>query len=433
MSLDVVLDTAGRRAGQAPLPVAPIDVALLGYGRIGSAVAELAHSAAGGPAGARIRVTTALVRATSSARHAPGIVLTSDPHAVVASSPDVIVEVLGGIEPARTLVREALERGTAVVTANKSLLAAHGDELLEVAGRTGTPLLYEASVLAGVPFLGSFARRPYAARVSRISGILNGTSNFILSRMRSHGVDLGVALADAQQLGFAEPDPRNDLLGIDAAEKLSVLLRHFRCGSVHPRDIETTGLAGLRSSDFEHAAQFGGALKPIVSAECTADGVSAFVGAAFVPSAHPLSRVDGVENAVALRTASGDLFFSGPGAGPLATAATVLDDVVDAATGAWRPSHDGVRRVAAAAPATAWFCRISGTSLLGLPAGEDVADLLGAHGVWLRRTSEPETRAHAATRAVLTYPCPRPRLERALAALCAAAGCESFAIRVLEH
>lgn len=433
MFVFVGVDTAGARAGKASLRAAPIDVALLGYGRIGSAVATLAHRAAAHAAGAGIRVTTALVRDSSSTRLAPGIVLTTDPHDIVESRPDVVVEVLGGLEPARTLVREALERGTAVVTANTSLLAAHGDELLDIAGRSGTPLLYEASVLAGVPFLGAFARRPYAATVKRISAILNGTSNFILSRMQCEGVDLGAALADAQQRGFAEADPANDLLGIDAAEKLAVLLRHFRCGSVLPREIETTGITRLRSLDFAHAAQLGGVLKPVVSAQCTDGAVSAFVGAAFVPWAHPLSRVDGVDNALALGTVSGDLLFGGPGAGPLATATTILDDVVEAAAGRWVPGYERVRRVAPEVPATGWYVRLGRGGGAALPAGEDIADLLGAHGVWLRRTSESAPRDPAGTRAALTYPCPRPRIERALAALDAASGGNSFAIRLLEQ
>ena len=137
-----------------------------------------------------------------------------------ATRPTVIVEALGGLEPARTLVLDAIARGIPVVTANKSLLAHHGDELADAAARAGVSLRFEASVVAGVPFLGTFARRPYASALTSITGIVNGTTNFILSQMQDGTSDYGSALAEAQRRGFAEPEPSKDVDGIDAAEKL---------------------------------------------------------------------------------------------------------------------------------------------------------------------------------------------------------------------
>ena len=183
------------------------------------------------------------------------------------TQPTVIVEALGGLEPARTLVLEAIARGIPVVTANKSLLAHHGDELLEAASVAGVPLRYEASVIAGVPFLGTFARRPYASALSAFSGILNGTTNFILSQMADGGRDYGSALSDAQRRGFAEPDPSKDVGGVDAVEKLTILIRQFAGLRVDPGAIETTGIERITSDDLAGARGLGGTLKPVVYAD----------------------------------------------------------------------------------------------------------------------------------------------------------------------
>jgi homoserine dehydrogenase len=201
-----------------------VRVALLGLGQVGSAVVRLAKNP---PADfdVPVQIRGALVRRTQRAA-APPVPVTTDPSCLFDPPPDVLIAVLGGVEPARPLVRDALRRGIPVVTANKSLLASHGDELLETSRRSGVPLHYEATVLAGVPFLGTFARRPYAAAVTRVLGIVNGTSNFVLSQV-ALGADLAGAISLAQSRGFTEPDPTKDLSGIDAVEKLTVLIRHF--------------------------------------------------------------------------------------------------------------------------------------------------------------------------------------------------------------
>lgn len=428
MSIVTVDRTADLARLAATRPSRAINVALLGFGCIGSAVARLAARSPGD-----IRLVGALVRhpdrPRADAPPAP-FELTRDPEALLSRRPDVVVEVLGNLEPARTIVSEALRRGIAVVTANKSLVAAHGDELLEISASTGAPLLYEASVLAGVPFLGAFSRRRHASAVTRLTGIVNGTSNFILTTMESAKVDCGRALAQAQQLGYAEPDPRNDIGGIDAGEKLVVLLRHFGFGNVAPHSIETCGIDQLRAIDFELARELGGALKPVVLAERHNGSIQAFIGPAFVPATARLSRVAGVENAIALRNDYGELFYSGPGAGPAPTAATILDDVIEAAATAVTrhvPAVDRTRTVVEA-PTTGWFVRITGA---GVPAGYEVADLLGSHGVWVRRWSEA-AEGRGAVRGLLTFPCSRRRLERALEALKSGCLCDTFAIRDLS-
>lgn len=418
-----------------PLSSAPIRIALLGLGQVGAAVARAATDRTS-PLSSRLRIVGALVRDTARARDVRlplESILSADAEAVFGRRPDVAIELLGGVEPAFTLVRCALERGVAVVTANKSLLAARGPDLLILAAQTGTPFLYEASILAGVPFLGSLSRRPLASRVSRIAGIVNGTSNFILTRMHEDGVDCGTALLDAQRRGLAEPNAHNDVRGIDAAEKLSVLLQHFGWGHARPDTIETSGIDGLRASDIEAARRFGGVVKPVVAAERSGDRVAAFAGPAFVPARSPLALIGGADNALSLHNRSGRLFYAGPGAGPDATADTVLDDVFEAAgrerqaAAASMPPPQG--RLLPTAPDTGWFVRL--TSGTRLPAPDAIADVLGSHGIWLRQTSAERGGEDAAW--ATTWRASRVRLERALCALASAARCDAYAIRTLEE
>ncbi len=413
----------------------PLDIALLGLGRVGAAVASLAL-APPEPLGVDLRIDGALVRDCTRPREDGlhrRVRLTGDGADLLARAPDIVVEVLGGLEPARTFVLAALERGLPVVTANKSLMAAHGDELLAAAAASGAPLRYEACVLAGVPFLGTFAARPLAARVTRVTGIVNGTTNYILTQMEHGRQDFEDALADAQRLGYAEPDPASDIDGLDAVEKLAVLVRHFGHRSVRPADMETRGIRAIQTADLEQARAFGGAIKFVAHADWSDGGVEAFVGPAFVPARDRLSGIDGVENAVRLQGAdAAALFFAGPGAGPAVTAATILDDVAECCAGRTPRAR---RRIAAeparcCAPATSWFVRLSGVTL---PHGSDIADLLGSYGVWLRRVSDLATRGGRQTCYLLTWPSPRAAIERALAALADAAACDAFCIRTLER
>ena len=411
---------------------AVVRVGLLGLGQIGAAVARLA--AARSPARpVDVEVTAALVRDPLRARSAQGVKATADAEAVFATRPTVIVEALGGLEPARTLVLEALARGIPVVTANKSLLAHHGSELAEAAARAGVSLRFEASVVAGVPFLGAFARRPYASALTSITGIVNGTTNFILSRMQDGTSDYGSALAEAQRRGFAEPDPSKDVDGIDAAEKLLILIREFGGPAVAPGQIETIGITTITPVDLALARELGGTLKPIVRVEgleARGAAVAAFAGPAFVSAGHPLARVNQVTNGLCLRDVAGtELCLTGPGAGPDVTAVTILDDVLEAAAG--EPAGPACAPPGlAVAPPSAWFVRV--TSAAPLPHGADVADLLGAHGVWTERTSGADSRDGRESRASLTYPCTRPQVERAVSALSAATGCTARVFRALE-
>jgi homoserine dehydrogenase len=402
-------------------------IGLLGLGNVGSAFARHAREDASHLAsrGFAPLVSTALVRSTSRPRPAAAFVtgLTSDIEAFFAEPVDVIVEALGGVDPAYALVARALDRGIPVVTANKSLIAAHGDDLARIARRRGTALRFEASCIAGVPFLGTFERRPLAARASGVTAILNGTTNSILTAMTS-GASFDAALADAQRLGFAEPDPTMDISGADAAEKLTILIRLFGRLLVDPAAVPLEGIGGVEPADIAAAAAFDGAIRPVAQASWHGRAVHAFVGPAFVGGTHPLARVSGVTNGIvivpALRQGAGQALpaqgaqcFIGPGAGPDVTAATLLDDVAELMSErrVLTPSADTSEPAASVTrPHSAWFVRLDGAA-----RESDVADLLGSYGIWTTRLARRGRRTY-----VLTCAASYARVQSALDALQAA-------------
>lgn len=432
--ITTVLDAAAHAAAVADSSTACIPatcrVGLLGLGQVGSAFARHAREAAT-PLSARgfaPVIATALVRSTARPRPAAAYVttITSDVEAFFAEPVDVIVEALGGVEPAFSFVRRALDRGIPVVTANKSLIAAHGDTLSQLARRRATALRYEASCIAGVPFLGGFERRPLAARAAGITAILNGTSNSILTAMAS-GASFDAALADAQRLGFAEPDSSMDISGADAAEKLAILVRVFGRLLVEPAAFPLDGISSVEPEDISSAAAFDGAIRPVAQASWHGRAIHAFVGPAFVAGAHPLARVSGVTNGIVIQAQSGQgsLCFIGPGAGPDVTADTLLDDVAELVaerrvrTPQPEPSQTAV---SITRPHSGWFVRLSG------PAREsDVADLLGSYGIWSTRLARRGDRTY-----VLTCPASYARVQSALDALQAATGAAAAAFPAVD-
>ncbi len=388
-------------------------IGLLGLGNVGSAVARLTREASLhlSSRGFAPIVSTALVRSTSRARAASAFVthVTDDIDAFFAEPLDVVVEVLGGVDPAYALVRRALDRGIPVVTANKSLVAAHGEELAQLARRRATALRFEASCIAGVPFLGTFERRPLASRASGVTAILNGTSNTILTAM-TKGASFDAALADAQRLGLAEPDPTMDVSGADAAEKLAILVRLFGRLIVTPASLPLEGIGGIEVDDIAAAAAFDGAIRPVAHASWNGAQLRAFVGPAFIGGAHPLARVGGATNGIVIMGERGVQCYIGPGAGPDVTATTLLDDVAEVASERRvRPPSPEPSALAAsvARPDSAWFLRLHGTA-----SDADVADLLGSYGIWSTRLARRGDRTF-----VLTCPASHARVQGALEAV----------------
>ena len=402
-----------------------VDIALLGCGTVGTALARLAAH----PAHPPLQITTALVRDAGRRRPlASSTRVTNDARRVFEQPVAIVVELLGGIEPARTLLLDALDRRIAVVTANKSLLARCGRELRAAATQTSTPLLYEAAVLAGVPFLGTFARRPHAASAAGLVGIANGTSNYVLGRAAA-GVTITEALREAQRHGYAEPDPRADVDGLDAAEKLAVLVHHFAARDVHPDHFEVTGIASVTSEQSVHATELDGVIKPVVSADWTRGSIEGFVGPAFVPLEHPLSRVDGVDNALLLTTPHGRLLFQGPGAGPEVTAATVLDDVREVIAGVAPTERCPLAPARVETPETEWLVTLTASRL---PRAADLSDLVASYGLFARRWTARHASGGHETQSLLTWRTTRDQLQLALEAVRRASGCDVTAVRALE-
>jgi len=313
--------------------VREVRIGLLGCGGVGQAIA-LGVETSGGrlkEAGVDLRCVVALVRDLDRPRAVSAVPLTTDPDAWTRYDCDVVVEVLGGLEPARTLVSKVLSSGIPVVTANKSLVAAHGVELQALAAQHGTALYFEASVLAGVPCVNTLARRPLASGGGSWAGIVNGTSHFILSAM-ARGRSFDDALVEAVARGYAEPSSDADISGRDAAEKLTILLHLSGHTDVSASDFPRRGISDLEAWHLSLAHRLGGVVKPVAVADTGATAGS-WVGPAFVPHAHPFAHVDGVTNILSVGRGDSAVLFSGPGAGPAVTAATVLDDVVEAASG----------------------------------------------------------------------------------------------------
>jgi homoserine dehydrogenase len=260
--------------------------------------------------------------------------VTDDAMAVATSGADIVVEVMGGIEPARSLILAAMEHGSSVVTANKALLAADGATLYEAAQRHGVDLYFEASVAGAIPLLRPIRESMVGDRIVRVLGIVNGTTNLILTRMDEQGVDYATVLAEAQRLGYAEADPTADVGGHDAAAKAAILAELAFHTRVTIDDVHCEGIVEVTSEDIQAAQDMGFVVKLLAIAERTDDdrGVIVRVHPAMVPRSHPLASVREAYNAVFVEAESaGEVMFYGRGAGGAPTASAVLGDVVAAA------------------------------------------------------------------------------------------------------
>ena len=315
----------------------PLRVALLGCGVVGTEVVRLLRSQSEDLA-ARIGAPIELVGiavsdlARDRGPFVPRELITDDATALVTRQDvDVVVETIGGIEPAKTLLLQALRRGASVVTANKALLAEHGPELYVAADEAGVDLYFEASVAGAIPLLRPLRESLAGDNVNRVLGIVNGTTNYILTRMGESGASLSDALAEAQQLGYAEADPTADIEGYDAAAKAAILAGLAFHTRVTMADVHREGIAGVRAADVAVAKAMGHVVKLLAICERSPDGrgVSVRVHPAMVPSTHPLAGVRDVYNAVFVESDSaGQLMFYGRGAGGAPTASAVLGDLV---------------------------------------------------------------------------------------------------------
>ena len=314
-----------------------IRIGLVGCGVVGTGILELLRDNAAhieGRLGAHIEVRHVVVSDLRKPRGAvvPRELVTTDPRRMLDDPDvDIVVEVMGGVEEAGAIVRGALERGKHVVTANKALLAEQGDELLQMAEEKKVDLYYEAAVAGGIPVIRVLREALSSDRILSVRGIINGTSNYILSRMSDEGIDFAVALEAAQKAGYAEADPTLDISGGDACHKLAILTTLAFGARVHPRQIYTEGIAGLGAIDMEFASTFGYVIKPLAIARRTEGGaLDLRVHPTLVRRKSPLASIQGALNAVLIEGEKvGPCLLSGLGAGAYPTAMSVVSDIVD--------------------------------------------------------------------------------------------------------
>ena len=333
-----------------------VRVGVLGCGNVGAPLVELI--AAQGDAieartGIRLEVTRIAVRDLSKPRPAAiGTDRLTDDASGVVDDPgiDLVVELIGGVEPARTLVLAALTAGKPVVTGNKELLATAGADLFRAAELAGVDLLFEAAVAGGIPIIRPLRESLVGEHITRVMGIVNGTTNYILTRMTEAGVSYAEALHEAQALGFAEADPTADVEGHDAGAKVAIIASIAFGASVVAGDVHLEGISAITEQDIEYARRMGFVIKLLAVAEQADDGsIGVRVHPSMVPTAHPLAAVRESFNAVFVEGASvGDLMFYGRGAGGGPTASAILGDLIDAALNRHKGSHASVGQLGTA-------------------------------------------------------------------------------------
>ena len=395
-----------------------INVALLGLGVIGSGVAralfkkgELYSQRLGLP----LVLRHILVRDPKKPRslELDSSLLTTDASSVLEDdSLDIVVEVMGGKQPAYNHIVSALSRGRYLVTANKVVMAVHGSELLALAEKQGVDILYEASVGGGIPIISPLKRDLSANRIDSVTAIINGTTNYILSRMQRDGIDFVDALQQAQKLGYAEADPTLDIEGHDAAYKLAILASLAFHTQVLPDQIHREGITGLSARDFRYAQELGHVIKLLAVARREDGGLQARVHPALVPEGQQLAKVDGVLNAVQVEgDLSGPVLFQGAGAGSSPTTSAVIADILDAAQciaqgtrlSPWRYTTDVPLRPMAAL-VTRYYIRLEVADRPGVFA--EIARCFGDNQVSIASAIQKEANelAQTAEIVIMTHP-----------------------------
>jgi homoserine dehydrogenase len=400
----------------------PFNVGLLGHGTVGSAFAELLSERAAHVE--RITGRTPVLTGT--------LTTTSGSFQEILDGSELIVELIGGVEPARAYVLAALAAGKHVVTANKQLLSQHGEELFDAARASGVQLRFEAAVAGVVPVIRVLSESLAGAHVERIHGIVNGTTNFILSEM-TRGSSYAQALAEAQRQGFAEADPSEDVSGRDAAAKMAILARLAFGTPVHLDQVPYEGIEHLQTDDLQYARELGLGLKLIGTAERRDGGLSVRVHPAFLYSGHPLASVSGPFNAVTVESeAITEITMSGPGAGGPQTASAVLGDLVSAMLPPATPSLPLEPLPLVQDVASAFYIHMEVADRPGTLA--QVASVLGDQGASIKSVVQHGLGEHARLVMVI-HPLSESRVREALTRIAALDFLRSTprAIRVIEE
>jgi len=418
-----------------------IGIGLLGLGTVGAGVAQiLANPEGRHPLVRELQLRRVAVRDPGRPRpiELPAALFSTDPAAVVADpAVEIVVEVMGGLEPARSLILAAIAAGKPVVTANKAVIARHGAEIAAAAAEKGVYVLMEAAVGGGIPILEPLKQSLGANRIERVSGIINGTTNYILSRMAEEGASYEAVLADAQALGYAEADPAADVQGGDAADKIAILTGLAYGGLVDRQAIPTEGIDQLQTRDIDYARELGFSVKLLAVAQrqgSDPDGTEVLdvrVHPTLLPKDHPLAGVNGVNNAILVEGEPvGRVMFYGPGAGAGPTASAVVADILNIAA---------IRQVAGPSPqldpllaAGSWSrCRLVDSGLthhrnyVRFQAADlpgvigHIGSCFGAEEVSLQSIVQFESEGPGAEIVVITHAVEEVRFRRALGAILA--------------
>jgi homoserine dehydrogenase len=313
-----------------------VKLGILGLGTVGTGTVQLLQDVAGRhPLLQEIEIYRVGVRSPDKPRSVelPGGVVTSDLESIVNDpAVDIVVEVMGGLEPARSLILQALRNGKHVVTANKAAIARFGDEIFTTANQAGVYVLLEAAVGGGIPVIQPLKQSLSVNRIHTVTGIVNGTTNYILTRMQAEGSNFSDVLADAQRLGYAEADPTADVDGLDAGDKIAILASLAFGGRIHLQDVYCEGIRHVSKTDIAYAEKLGFVIKLLAIAKqiTPAAPLSVRVHPTLVPKTHPLASINGVYNAILVEGEPiGQVMFFGPGAGAGATASAVTSDILN--------------------------------------------------------------------------------------------------------
>jgi len=393
----------------------PLRIALFGFGTVGSSVARILTESR--PEG--LQLTHVFNRGVARKRvdWTPNTVLWSeDADAVLASDVDVVVELAGGLDPAGVWVRRALDVGKSVVTANKKLIAFHGVELERLAAARGGHLKYGAAVAGGIPVIPGLEQGLSGDRIERIEGILNGTCNFILSKMED-GAEYTTVLAEAQAKGYAEADPTEDVGGFDARAKLSILMRLALRVEVNPEEIVPRPITTITAVDFSYARNLGCTIRQIARADRTGGTIAATVGPMLVDQRSPLAWSRGTENMViATGHYGGDVVFSGHGAGGHPTAVAVVSDLLALAHGSRRVEVPSEAATVSGEFEVPHYIRFLVKDRPGIVA--EITGALAREHINIRAIMQKTGYPHSALPFVVTVePCRSSALQKALAAM----------------
>ena len=407
----------------------PLRVGLAGLGTVGASVVKLLvanRDAVATRAGRPIHLARVASRTPKPDVDLGGATFNTDLASLGAADVDVVVELIGGDGAARTLVETALQAGKHVVTANKALLAACGDDLFAAAGRRRLSIGFEASVAGGIPIVNALRTGLASNRIDALAGIVNGTSNYILTAMEEDGCSFDEALARAQQLGYAEADPTFDVEGIDAAQKLAVLAALAFDTRIAFDGVATEGIANVDIEDIRHARELGFSIKHLAIARLREGGVEARVHPALVPESLLIAKVSGVMNAVmAHGDAVGPTLFIGPGAGGMPTASAVVADLVELARGTLATPKQASRQLASSGVGSVvcpHYLKIPAIDKAGVFA--EVADVLSRHKISIEAVIQrpPSSSATSVHIVILTNDIAEPEIETTLAELGGLAG-----------